>query len=146
MVQSLIPIWEVRSFPTYKLFHMKPVNVLFLCLTLRLVLQEEYERTGIHETALPSDPDRPLSQDVLRALSLGLGFENKLMEFCGKVEETLSFNELGPYEKEMKAAPFEEKDVCPELLSVGERQSSETMLTSDPKVISIYFMLSLLEC
>ncbi|XVF57453.1 hypothetical protein PTKIN_Ptkin06aG0206800 [Pterospermum kingtungense] len=151
MVQSLIPIWE-----------------------------EEYERTGIHGTAPSSDPDRPLTQDVLKALSLGLGFENKLMELCSKVEETLSFSELGfehsvmapadeenlvgpahinlehtvpqdlkclkeqnlleslsqhcePYEKEMKAASSEEKDVCPELLPLGERQSSETMLTSDSK-------------
>ncbi|XWS42404.1 hypothetical protein CRYUN_Cryun16bG0011700 [Craigia yunnanensis] len=151
MVRSLIPIWE-----------------------------EEYERTGMPEIALPSDPDRPLSEEVLKALSLGLGFENKLMELCSKVEETLSGNELGfehsvmvsadeenlvgpthinskhtvlqalrclkeqnllgslsqhckPCEKEMKAASSEEKDVCPERLSIGEIQSSETVLTSDPK-------------
>ncbi|XVF06076.1 hypothetical protein REPUB_Repub06bG0017200 [Reevesia pubescens] len=132
MVQSLIPIWE-----------------------------EEYERTGMHETALPSEPDKPLSEDVLKALSLGLGFENKLMELCSKVEETLSCNELGsehsvmpsadeenlvgdvapthinskhtvPCEKEMNAASAEEKDVHPELLCVDEIESSE-LPTSDPK-------------
>ncbi|OMO99194.1 hypothetical protein COLO4_13444 [Corchorus olitorius] len=146
MVQSLIPIWE-------------------------LVLQEEYERTGMHETALASDPDRPLPEDVLKILSLGLGHENELMELCGKVEDTLCSNESGfehsvvpsaeeeylvgptnmnskhtipraevnlpgslsqhcePCEKEMNAAPSEENDVYPELLSVGEKQSLETVGT-----------------
>ncbi|XP_021281513.1 DNA polymerase zeta catalytic subunit isoform X2 [Herrania umbratica] len=151
MVQSLIPIWE-----------------------------EEHERTGMHEMALPSYPDRPLSEDVLKALSLGLGFENELMKLCSKVEETLSCNELGfeqsvmpsaneenlvgpthinlnhtvpqalsclkeknllgsllqhckPCEKEMNAASSEKKDVCPELWSVGEILSSQTVITSDPK-------------
>ncbi|XVE63010.1 hypothetical protein DITRI_Ditri06bG0165400 [Diplodiscus trichospermus] len=151
MVQSLIPIWE-----------------------------EESERTGKHETALPSDSDRPHSEDVLKALSLGLGFENILMESCSKVEETVSCNELvyehsvmasadeenlvgpilinskhtvpqalrclkeqnllgplsqhcKPCEKEIRASLSEEKDVCPELLSIGEVQSSETVLTSDTK-------------
>ncbi|OMO68819.1 hypothetical protein CCACVL1_19807 [Corchorus capsularis] len=146
MVQSLIPIWE-------------------------LVLQEEYERTGMHETALASDPDRPLPQDVLKILSLGLGHENELMELCGRVEDTLCSNESGfehsvvpsaeeeylvgptnmnskhtipraevnlpeslsqhcePCEKEMNAAPSEENDVYPELLSVGEKQSLETVGT-----------------
>ncbi|GMI88783.1 recovery protein 3 [Hibiscus trionum] len=66
MVQSLIPIWE-----------------------------EEYKRTGMHETVLLSDPDKPLPEDVLKALSLGLGFDDKLMELCCKVEEHLPRNDLG---------------------------------------------------
>ncbi|KAE8658019.1 DNA polymerase zeta catalytic subunit [Hibiscus syriacus] len=66
MVQSLIPIWE-----------------------------EEYKRTGMHETALLSDLDKPLPEDVLKALSLGLGFDDKLMDLCCKVEEHLPHNDLG---------------------------------------------------
>ncbi|KAA8545128.1 hypothetical protein F0562_019983 [Nyssa sinensis] len=41
MVRSLIPIWE-----------------------------EEYERTGMHDTAMPPDPGKPLPEDVLRTLAL----------------------------------------------------------------------------
>ncbi|KAK8698089.1 hypothetical protein V6N13_114220 [Hibiscus sabdariffa] len=66
MVQSLIPIWE-----------------------------EEYKRTGMHETVLLSDPDKPLPDDVLKALSHGLGFDDKLMELCCKVEEHLPHTDLG---------------------------------------------------
>ncbi|KAL5783696.1 hypothetical protein ACOSP7_008725 [Xanthoceras sorbifolium] len=61
MVQSLIPIWE-----------------------------EEYERTGMHDKAMPLDPGKPLPQDVLNTLSLGLKFENVLAELCHKGEETIS--------------------------------------------------------
>lgn len=32
---------------------------------------------------MPPDPGKPLQQDVLRTLSLGLEFENKLIELCG---------------------------------------------------------------
>uniref|UniRef100_A0A2N9FNZ4 Uncharacterized protein n=1 Tax=Fagus sylvatica TaxID=28930 RepID=A0A2N9FNZ4_FAGSY len=42
MVQSHVPIWE-----------------------------EEYERTGMRDVAMPSDPSKPLPDDVLRTLSLG---------------------------------------------------------------------------
>ncbi|KAE8731997.1 hypothetical protein F3Y22_tig00002317pilonHSYRG00172 [Hibiscus syriacus] len=123
MVQSLIPIWE------------------------------EYKRTGMRGTTLLSDLDKPLPEDVSKDLSLGLGFDYKLMELCFKVEEHLPHNDLGfehpilpsanlpgslsqhckPREKEMTAALSEDKDVCPVLLSVGEIQSSETVLPSDPK-------------
>ncbi|KAL9450477.1 hypothetical protein AB3S75_012252 [Citrus x aurantiifolia] len=61
MVQSLVPIWE-----------------------------EEYERTGINEAVMAPDPGKPLPQDVLRTLSLGLEFENVLMEMCGEGQETVS--------------------------------------------------------
>ncbi|KAH9689281.1 DNA polymerase zeta catalytic subunit [Citrus sinensis] len=61
MVQSLVPIWE-----------------------------EEYERTGINEAVMAPDPGKPRPQDVLRTLSLGLEFENVLMEMCGEGQETVS--------------------------------------------------------
>uniref|UniRef100_A0A2N9I954 DNA polymerase n=1 Tax=Fagus sylvatica TaxID=28930 RepID=A0A2N9I954_FAGSY len=70
MVQSLVPIWE-----------------------------EEYERTGMRDVAMPSDPSKPLPNDVLRTLSLGLEFESKLIELCGATENTLALN---PLEKNVK--------------------------------------------
>ncbi|KAG5521159.1 hypothetical protein RHGRI_033645 [Rhododendron griersonianum] len=68
MVQSLIPIWE-----------------------------EEYERTGMHDAVFLSDPGKPLPEDVLRTLSHGLEFENKLMELCNDSKNDLSFT---PFEKD----------------------------------------------
>ncbi|GMY18883.1 DNA polymerase zeta catalytic subunit-like [Fagus crenata] len=64
MVQSLVPIWE------------------------------EYERTGMRDVAMPSDPSKPLPNDVLRTLSLGLEFQSKLIELCGATENTLALNPL----------------------------------------------------
>ncbi|KAJ4719461.1 DNA polymerase [Melia azedarach] len=64
MVQSLIPIWE-----------------------------DEYERTGMREAAMSPDPSKPLPLDVLRTLSLGLGFENVLTVLCSEGEETISLLE-----------------------------------------------------
>ncbi|KAJ0080258.1 hypothetical protein Patl1_22611 [Pistacia atlantica] len=61
MVQSLIPIWE-----------------------------EEYERTGMCEAAMPPDPCKPLAQDVLKTLSLDLKCENVLMDLCGGADEVIS--------------------------------------------------------
>uniref|UniRef100_A0A2N9FMJ7 DNA polymerase zeta catalytic subunit N-terminal domain-containing protein n=1 Tax=Fagus sylvatica TaxID=28930 RepID=A0A2N9FMJ7_FAGSY len=55
---------------------------------------EEYERTGMRDVAMPSDPSKPLPDDVLRTLSLGLEFENKLIELCGETENTLALNPL----------------------------------------------------
>ncbi|KAL7205227.1 hypothetical protein ACSBR2_018208 [Camellia fascicularis] len=69
MVQSLIPIWE-----------------------------EECERTGIHEEALLSDPGKPLPKDVLRTLSHGLEFDNKLMELCHEADNDSS---CIPFEKDV---------------------------------------------
>ncbi|XAR52606.1 DNA-directed DNA polymerase [Bertholletia excelsa] len=57
MVQSLIPIWE-----------------------------EEYQRSGMNEVALLSDPGKPPPEDVLRTLTCGLGFETVLMELYNKAE------------------------------------------------------------
>ncbi|KAK6915579.1 DNA-directed DNA polymerase, family B, multifunctional domain [Dillenia turbinata] len=58
MVQSLIPIWE-----------------------------EEYERTGIHETFIRPDPGKPLPGDVLKTLSDGLEYEKLYMEMCSTAVE-----------------------------------------------------------
>ncbi|KAK4595861.1 hypothetical protein RGQ29_014087 [Quercus rubra] len=69
MVQSLVPIWE------------------------------EYERTGMHEVIMPPDPGKPPPQDVLKTLSLGLEFENKLIELCGEAENSLT---LTPFGKNVK--------------------------------------------
>ncbi|KAK4595876.1 hypothetical protein RGQ29_014100 [Quercus rubra] len=65
MVQSLVPIWE------------------------------EYERTGMHEVIMPPDPSKPPLQDVLKTLSLGLEFENKLIELCGEAENSLTLTPIG---------------------------------------------------
>lgn len=56
MVQSLVPIWE-----------------------------EEFERSGMHEAALPPDPGKPPLEDVLKDLSHGLDLEHKLLELCSGV-------------------------------------------------------------
>ncbi|XP_048236258.1 DNA polymerase zeta catalytic subunit isoform X2 [Ricinus communis] len=61
MVQSLIPIWE-----------------------------EEYERTGVYEAAIPPDPGKPLAEDVLKTLLHDLEFERTLAELCSESEENLS--------------------------------------------------------
>ncbi|GAY60125.1 hypothetical protein CUMW_199630 [Citrus unshiu] len=86
MVQSLVPIWEVCSHPIYKLFNIQYIYPLVNFTTF----QEEYERTGINEAVMAPDPGKPLPQDVLRTFSLGLEFENVLMEMCGEGQETVS--------------------------------------------------------
>ena len=53
----------------------------------------------MRDVAMPSDPKKPLPDDVLRTLSLGLEFENKLIELCGEIENTLALN---PLEKNVK--------------------------------------------
>ena len=53
----------------------------------------------MRDVAMPSDPSKPLPDDVLRTLSLGLEFENKLIELCGETENTLALN---PLEKNVK--------------------------------------------
>ncbi|KAF3967334.1 hypothetical protein CMV_008666 [Castanea mollissima] len=69
MVQSLVPIWE------------------------------EYERTRMHEVIMPPDPGKPPPLEVLKTLSLGLEFENKLIELCGEAENSLT---LTPFGKNVK--------------------------------------------
>jgi hypothetical protein len=117
MVQSLVPIWE-----------------------------EEYERTGMRDVAMPSDPSKPLQEDVLRSLSLGLEFENKLIELCGETENTLTVN---PFEKNVKLLqspqgsicekengpiPTEGRDTSIKPLSIDEMWPSTIIETLDPKV------------
>ncbi|KAL5566065.1 hypothetical protein UlMin_029229 [Ulmus minor] len=58
MVQSLVPIWE-----------------------------EEYERTGVHEVGIHSDPYKPLPEHVLKTLSLGPEL-NKLIELHSKAKNS----------------------------------------------------------
>ncbi|RVX18704.1 DNA polymerase zeta catalytic subunit [Vitis vinifera] len=74
MVRSLIPIWE-----------------------------EEFERTGRHEVAMPPDPGKPLPEDVLRSLSHGLEFENKLGELCNQAGDSLAFTPLEKDERFMQS-------------------------------------------
>ncbi|XP_010553733.1 PREDICTED: DNA polymerase zeta catalytic subunit isoform X2 [Tarenaya hassleriana] len=64
MVQSLVAIWE-----------------------------EEYERTGKHEAAIPPDPGKPFVEDVLKTLSHHVGFENQLKELQVEVEHNLSLSQ-----------------------------------------------------
>ncbi|XP_058193390.1 DNA polymerase zeta catalytic subunit isoform X2 [Rhododendron vialii] len=85
MVQSLIPIWE-----------------------------EEYERTGMHDAVFLSDTGKPLPEDVLRILSHGLEFENKLMEMCNESKNDLSCTPLEKDERDVeliRPSPNEEKKV-----------------------------------
>uniref|UniRef100_A0A2N9J7B6 Reverse transcriptase zinc-binding domain-containing protein n=1 Tax=Fagus sylvatica TaxID=28930 RepID=A0A2N9J7B6_FAGSY len=70
---------------------------------------EEYERTGMRDVAMPSDPSKPLPEDVLRSLSLGLEFENKLIELCGETENTLALN---PFEKNVKLLQSPQGSIC----------------------------------
>ena len=48
---------------------------------------------------MPPDLGKPSPQDVLKTLSLGLEFENKLIELCGEAENTLT---LTLFEKNVK--------------------------------------------
>ncbi|XP_022897924.1 DNA polymerase zeta catalytic subunit isoform X3 [Olea europaea var. sylvestris] len=60
MVQSLIPIWE------------------------------EFERTGMHETAIAPNPGKPLPQDVLRTLSDGVELGDILRKVSNDAAKSLS--------------------------------------------------------
>ncbi|KAG5541466.1 hypothetical protein RHGRI_021327 [Rhododendron griersonianum] len=77
-------------------------------------MEEEYERTGMHDAALLSDPGKPLPEDVLKTLSHRLEFENKLMELCNESKNDLSCT---PFENDardaelMRPSPNEEKKV-----------------------------------
>ncbi|CBI36804.3 unnamed protein product, partial [Vitis vinifera] len=111
MVRSLIPIWE-----------------------------EEFERTGMHEVAMPPDPGKPLPEDVLRSLSHGLEFENKLGELCNQAEKFNQNKNISPVsqgslcEEDDDAIPSEGRGMCLQQLSVDERQRSENIGPSGLKV------------
>ena len=53
----------------------------------------------MRDGVMPSDPSKPLPDDVLRTLSLGLEFEKKLIGLCGETKNTLALN---PLEKNVK--------------------------------------------
>ncbi|KAE9459027.1 hypothetical protein C3L33_09073, partial [Rhododendron williamsianum] len=98
----------VHPFRMFILLNDKvPVN-------LSVTLLEEYERTGMHDAALLSDPGNPLPEDVLKTLLHRLEFENKLMELCNESKNDLSCT---PFENDardaelMRPSPNEEKKV-----------------------------------
>ncbi|KAM7264807.1 hypothetical protein ACFE04_002490 [Oxalis oulophora] len=111
MVQSLIPIWE-----------------------------EEYERTGNCEMAMLADPEKPLAENVLKSLSLGLGYENKLIELCSQEEDFSSpekkIDVTPPMNEKIVAVPFKGKDVCLTPLFAGG-PSSEKIEKMDQKAADI---------
>ncbi|XP_060966824.1 DNA polymerase zeta catalytic subunit isoform X2 [Cannabis sativa] len=73
MVQSLVPIWE-----------------------------EEYERTGLRDVAMLSDPSKPPPEDVLKTFSLGQEFTNKLMESHNdKDEQSLQLVKISKNERNL---------------------------------------------
>lgn len=63
------------------------------------MFQEQRKRSGVHEATVPSDPGKPLPEDVMRLLSAGLDSEKKLNELCSEAETTLFCT---PYEKELR--------------------------------------------
>ncbi|KAK7337781.1 hypothetical protein VNO77_18368 [Canavalia gladiata] len=119
MVQSLVPIWE-----------------------------EQQKRTGIHEVTMPSGPGKPLPEDVMKLLSVGLDFEKKLIELCSEVETSLFCT---PVEKELRETDIigsasppaslcritklheEGTDSSLKLSNMDEIQSSEMVGTLDIK-------------
>ncbi|KAK9291641.1 hypothetical protein L1049_019590 [Liquidambar formosana] len=100
MVQSLIPIWE-----------------------------EEYERTGMHEAAIPPDPGKPLPADVLKTLSHGLEFENKLVALCSEAENSLSFSPLDKVVRFPRAIAFStDEENLAEVRQVGPDHNDGELL------------------
>ncbi|CAN6575672.1 unnamed protein product [Malus baccata var. baccata] len=55
---------------------------------------EECERTGIHEAAIPPDPAKPLAEEALKTLSVGLEFDNKLIKAHSEAESSLCRTQL----------------------------------------------------
>ncbi|XP_038703838.1 DNA polymerase zeta catalytic subunit isoform X2 [Tripterygium wilfordii] len=128
MVQSLIPIWE-----------------------------EEYERSGVYEAAMPPDPGKPLPEDVLKSLSVGLEFEKKLLDLCSEAGGALTFfenvakfglagssinkgilvgvdnSEVALYERGMHTILNEDKDARPKFIASGENLSCGISETLYPK-------------
>ena len=49
----------------------------------------------MHEVIMPPDPGKPPPQDVLKTLSLGLEFDNKLIELCGEAKNSLTLTPIG---------------------------------------------------
>lgn len=53
------------------------------------MFQEQQKRNGVHEATMPSDPGKPLPEDVMKLLSVGLDFEKKFIELCSEAETSL---------------------------------------------------------
>ncbi|XP_068495573.1 DNA polymerase zeta catalytic subunit isoform X2 [Phaseolus vulgaris] len=119
MVQSLVPIWE-----------------------------EQQKRTGIHEATMPSDPGKPLPEDVMKLFSVGLDFEKKFIELCSEAEtslfctppgkewsETDIIGSASPPATLCKNAKFQKEgtDANLEMLTMGEIQSTEMIGSMDIK-------------
>ncbi|KAF9596141.1 hypothetical protein IFM89_007194 [Coptis chinensis] len=51
---------------------------------------EEYERTGVHEEVIHSDPSKSLPENFLKTLSHGPEFEDALLYICSKAEKSSS--------------------------------------------------------
>lgn len=47
----------------------------------------------MHEPTVPPESGKPLPGDVLKTLSLDLGFENKFAELCNEAEEILTLSQ-----------------------------------------------------
>lgn len=65
------------------------------------MFQEQRKRSGVHEATntMPSDPGKPLPEDVMKLLSSGLDSEKKLIQLCSEAETTLFCT---PLEKELR--------------------------------------------
>ena len=50
----------------------------------------------MHKVTMPPNPSKPPPQDVLKTLSPSLEFDNKVIEFCGEAETSLTWT---PFEK-----------------------------------------------
>ncbi|KAK7284351.1 hypothetical protein RJT34_19096 [Clitoria ternatea] len=127
MVQSLVPIWE-----------------------------EQHKQTGIHVSTMISDPDKPLPEDVMKLLSVGLDFKKKLVELCGEAEissfctasekelrETDIIGSASPPASLCENAKLHEEgtETSLNLLTMDEIQSSEMigMLDIQALTFSIFF-------
>ncbi|GMH07749.1 hypothetical protein Nepgr_009589 [Nepenthes gracilis] len=78
-----------QQFKMYTSFSQTESDVR-LVLSLIPIWEEEYERSGMHGVGMLPDPGKPLPEDVLKTLSNGLEYENKLQELCSKEEEKFS--------------------------------------------------------
>ena len=57
----------------------------------------------MHEVIMPPDPGKPPPQNALKTLSLGLEFENKLIELCGEAENSFTLTPFGKNVKLMQS-------------------------------------------
>lgn len=60
-------------------------------------MQEEYERTGVHEAVKSPDPNKPPPEYVLRTFSHGFGFEDAFLDLCAEAHN--SPHQVSPQEE-----------------------------------------------